>query len=228
MWPPSGAWYGTGHGGRCATRIRLVEWWGRGRGAGRFRRALARLTLSYADTSSTFRTRAMSLQTTLQKVDEAIASGDYGLARDRLQGLLATYPDDLTVRRRLGDVYWKLQNPAMAGRYWYLEPNSSPDVVVAREAFERSCGNSAERMLRFLKFKGSIDAMRDTPAGQVLLGLQQRAAEERRPAEVAQTLRDRERDFKVTVTFYSCLFIAASAVLLLLIGLIFVLSKYIH
>ncbi len=170
----------------------------------------------------------MTRETTLRKVDEAMASGDFGLARDRLQGLLASYPDDLTLRSRLGGVYWKLQNPTMAGRYWFLEESTSPAMVTAKEAFERSCGHSAQRMLQQLKFKGDVESIDVTYAGRTLLDLQIRAANARRPADLAGVERNRQQEFKAAMTFYSCLFIAVSTALLFFIGIVFVLSKYIH
>ena len=116
---------------------------------------------------------------TLNRIEADIASGDYGKARDRLHGLIATYPDALPLRRRLGDVYWQLQYPAMAGRYWYLEEDRSPQMAQACRAFERSCGNDPVLMLLALKFQGDIEAIRDTFAGHALLALQKRAGEER-------------------------------------------------
>jgi hypothetical protein len=115
---------------------------------------------------------------TLAKINADIASGDYGKARDRLHGLLATYPDDLTLRRRLGEVYWRLQYPAMAGRYWYLEETKTADMVAACEAFERSCGGSSLHILSALKFRGDVEAIGDTYAGRVLLALRERVRDE--------------------------------------------------
>ncbi len=115
----------------------------------------------------------------LRRIEEDIAAGDYGKARDRLHGLLATYPNDLTLRRKLGDLYWQLRYPAMAGRYWYLEEQKTPDMVAACQAFERSCGHDPLQILLALKFRGEIEAMRHTFAGQTLLALQSRAKEER-------------------------------------------------
>jgi hypothetical protein len=43
----------------------------------------------------------MPIDETLDKVASEIAAGDLGKARDRLHGLLNTYPD-LGLRRRLG------------------------------------------------------------------------------------------------------------------------------
>lgn len=38
------------------------------------------------------------------KVDSDMAAGNLGKARDRLHGLILTHPDDLTLRRELGDI----------------------------------------------------------------------------------------------------------------------------
>ena len=118
-------------------------------------------------------------ETTLARIEREVAAGNLGKARDRLHGLIATYPDDLTLRRRLGDVYWRLQYPAMAGRYWYLEEAKSPDMVQACAAFEAACGNDPVQMLLALKFRGNVAAIGETFAGRTLQALQERAREER-------------------------------------------------
>ena len=115
----------------------------------------------------------------LNRIESDIASGDYGKARDRLHGLIATYPDAFDLRRMLGDVYWQLQYPAMAGRYWYLEEHRSPGMATACRAFEESCGDDPMQILLALKFRGDIEASRDTFAGRTLLALQERAQKER-------------------------------------------------
>ena len=114
---------------------------------------------------------------TSSRIQADIAASDLGKARDRLHGLMATYPDDLTLRLRLGQVYWELQYPAMAGRYWYLEEDKTPTIVAACQSFERSCGNDPAKLLLALKFRGDIERIRDTHAGRTLLELQRRAEE---------------------------------------------------
>jgi len=115
---------------------------------------------------------------TLRQIEREIAAGDFGKARDRLHGLLVTYPDDLALRRRLGDVYWQIHYPAMAGRYWYLEEERTPDMAQACTAFERACGNDAAQILMALKYNGDVAALGDTFAGRTLLALQKRARQE--------------------------------------------------
>ena len=117
----------------------------------------------------------MSIEQTLTKIEQDIEASDYGKARDRLHGLIVAYPDNLALRRKLGDIYWKLQYPHMAGRYWYLEEERSPTMITACTVFERSCGNDPLQMLLALKFRGNFDSIQDTFAGRTLLELHTQA-----------------------------------------------------
>ena len=53
----------------------------------------------------------MAKDDVLKRIYSDIEAGDLGKARDRLHGLLYTYPNDLHIRELLGDVYWRLQFP---------------------------------------------------------------------------------------------------------------------
>ncbi len=101
----------------------------------------------------------MSLQQTLQRVERDIAAGNLGRARDRLHGLVWQYPDDLSLRERLAEVYWQLQFPSMAGCYWYLhEPSTEARQRAVRE-FEHACGNDPLHLLTRLKFRGDPERL---------------------------------------------------------------------
>lgn len=80
-----------------------------------------------------------------------------GKARDRLHGLISTFPNELDLRKKLGDIYFKLKYPAMAGRYWYLEKNKTPGMIKACIVFENSMGNDVNKIARALKYKGDIE-----------------------------------------------------------------------
>ncbi len=101
----------------------------------------------------------MSKELTLMRVESEIATGDLGKARDRLHGLSRTYPDDLSLRSRLAEIYWKLQFPHMAGCYWFLEDNQTDDTRQAVAVFEKRCGGDPWIMLHFIKFKGHPDSV---------------------------------------------------------------------
>lgn len=120
----------------------------------------------------------MTVERTMHMVEEEMACGDLGKARDRLHGLVAAYPVNLSLRRKLGDVYDKLQYPAMAGRYWYLEENKTPAMMAACELYEKSCGNDSLQILRALKFKGELDSVESEFARKRLESLRSRVLDE--------------------------------------------------
>ena len=117
----------------------------------------------------------MSLQTTLLRVDADLARGDLGKARDRLEGLLGTHPENLEVRRKLGDVFWALRYPERAGQHWYLFPDETPEMAAARRAFAARHGHDARHMIDAIRYRGGLDALRGTPAEPALRELASRA-----------------------------------------------------
>jgi hypothetical protein len=117
----------------------------------------------------------MAKAETRRKIEKELENGDLGKARDRLHGLISSYPDDLELRRLLGDVYWRLQFPEMAGRYWYLEERQNDEMQEACRRFEHKFGNDPMRMLYAIRYKGDLERIQDTHQGRVLLDLHQKA-----------------------------------------------------
>ncbi len=113
----------------------------------------------------------MSKQTTLRRVRDDIQRGYLGTARDRLHGLVASYPDDLSLRPRLAEVYWQLRHPGMAGLYWFLDPKRNDDIRTAIAEFERACGGDPWIMLTRLKLRANPDQMPDGFAKEQILQL---------------------------------------------------------
>jgi len=119
----------------------------------------------------------MATEKTLAKVHNDIGRGDLGKARERLHGLIAHYPNDLSLRRMLADVYARLIYPQMAGRYFYLEESKSPAISEACQAFEQSCGGDPLRILLALKFRGDLALISSGYAREKLEDLQKRCSE---------------------------------------------------
>jgi len=113
----------------------------------------------------------VTLDATLQRAERDAGRGDLGKARDRLEGLLSTYPAELEIRRRLGAVYWELGYPERAGRHWYLLPDEDGHMEQAKAAFRARYGSDLRLMLAHLGYRGGLDAVRGTHAEQVLLRL---------------------------------------------------------
>ncbi|MFF0201223.1 DUF6584 family protein [Streptomyces sp. NPDC005017] len=82
----------------------------------------------------------MPLRETLDRVDADLAAGRVPVARQRLRGLVSSFPYDLTLRRRLAEVYRLYGDTAEAGRWMYLEEDRNADETAAFEARYRSPG----------------------------------------------------------------------------------------
>jgi len=120
----------------------------------------------------------MPLQQTLDAVQQDISNGDLGKARDRLHGLINGYPDQLELRKQLGEIYWQLQMPEMAGRYWYLEEQKKDErMIEACHRFENQFGQDPLHILFAIRFKGQVEKIKDTYAGLTILRIQQEARE---------------------------------------------------
>lgn len=110
-------------------------------------------------------------------IEKDMLAGNLGKARDRLHGLLVSYPDNLNLRKQLGDIYWLLQMPDMAGRYWYLEEMKDERMSTACRIFEKQFKNDPAFILLAIKFKGNTKNDPDTFANQTLEKLHQKARE---------------------------------------------------
>ncbi|NUT99951.1 MAG: hypothetical protein HOY78_48890 [Saccharothrix sp.] len=78
----------------------------------------------------------MPVELTLRKAAEELARGDLASvlrARQRLVGLVTTYPDRLDLRERLAAVYRVLGDPVQAGRWSYLSDHRDESEVAAFE-----------------------------------------------------------------------------------------------
>ncbi|MFJ8231694.1 DUF6584 family protein [Streptomyces sp. NPDC094448] len=92
----------------------------------------------------------MPLEKTLARVDADLASGRIPVARQRLRGLVSSFPADPALRRRLAEVYRLYGEPAEAGRWMYLAADRD---AAETAAFEKRYGTPLRRM-RALAWRG--------------------------------------------------------------------------
>ncbi|MED4651813.1 DUF6584 family protein [Bacillus pseudomycoides] len=148
---------------------------------------------------------------TLIKIEKDIENHDLGKARDRLHGLIQAYPEDLSLRKKLGDIYFKLQYPTMAGRYWYLEENKTPEMLQACQRFEKSMGNIPNEIVRALKFKGDSAIINKLSLNYTSSTIQHRV--------ISQIVQGPEETWKDTLITIGCISILLILIVSTCIGL---------
>ena len=110
----------------------------------------------------------------LERAKADLTRGDARKARDRLKGLVGTYPDDLEVRRLLAEAYRRDRQFSEAGRWGYLVGSHASGRE--REAFERhnaftSYARVTEARLRHLLRSGDLATITDEAGRALLLSL---------------------------------------------------------
>ncbi|WP_381559486.1 DUF6584 family protein [Streptomyces eurythermus] len=116
----------------------------------------------------------MPLSETLARVDADLAAGRVPLARQRLRGLVSSFPYDLTLRRRLAEVYRLYGDAAEAGRWMYLEEDRD---AAETAAFEARYGSPAWRM-KALAWRGPEAMAANAFAERQLVAVRTACAEE--------------------------------------------------
>ncbi|WP_030326820.1 DUF6584 family protein [Streptomyces sp. NRRL B-3229] len=111
---------------------------------------------------------------TLARVDADLAAGRVPVARQRLRGLVSSFPCDLTLRRRLAEVYRLYGDAAEAGRWMFLEEDRTADETAA---FEARYGTSGRRM-KALAWRGPEALAATSFAERQLAALRTACAEE--------------------------------------------------
>ena len=97
------------------------------------------------------------------------------MARQRLRGLVGSFPHRLDLRERLAQVYRDLGDPAQAGRWSYLDQNR---VEEEQAAFKARYANDSLRIMAVLAWRGSENHAPTDEARERLRAL--RAAAERK------------------------------------------------
>lgn len=108
----------------------------------------------------------MPIEQTLGRVDADMARGDIAMARQRLRGLVASYPSRLDVRELLAQSYRASGDLAQAGRWSYLSPDR---IETEQEAFKSQYDGDPVRMMIALAWRGTEqDASTEVARRQLL------------------------------------------------------------
>jgi hypothetical protein len=174
----------------------------------------------------------MGKQETLKRIERNIAASNLGKARDSLHGLIHAYPNDLSLRRMLGEVYWKLQFPSMAGCYWYLEEFKTEDMKSACAEFEKLCGNDPLIILKTLKIRTNIEDLESNYAKERLLSLKEECIKKHRYCPDLNVKRKkiprskRKQTFLQKLALIGCAIIIVAVMFLIITGIETVISWF--
>jgi hypothetical protein len=155
----------------------------------------------------------MALIDTLARVDADLAAGQVPMARQRLRGLVSSFPQDLLLRRRLGEVYRLYREPAEAGRWMYLEADGDPAET---SAFEERYSTPLRRM-RALGWRAPESLASTAFAAQQLAAVRKASSDYvGRPVDWATIPLDRDDELEDGRSSFTDRLVGAGVVLMVL------------
>ncbi|MFI1360267.1 DUF6584 family protein [Streptomyces sp. NPDC020898] len=155
----------------------------------------------------------MTLIDTLARVDADLAAGRVPIARQRLRGLVSSFPQDLLLRRRLGEVYRLYREPAEAGRWMYLEADRDPAET---SAFEERYSTPLRRM-RALAWRAPESLASTAFAAQQLAAVRKASSDYvGRPVDWATIPLDRDDELEDERSSFTDCLVVAGVVLMVL------------
>ncbi len=109
----------------------------------------------------------MSLQTTLSRIEKDIEQGAKYKSAQRLRSLIKTYPDDLSLRNKLAELYNEAGFFDAAGLYWLLTEPNETYMQTAVDIYRQSVNNSAQQILADLALTGEEELQSDYAKRQI-------------------------------------------------------------
>ena len=123
----------------------------------------------------------MPIDRTLDRVHDDLAAGQTGRARQRLRGLIASFPDHLDLRTMLAETYREQGQVVQAGRWSYLDEDADPVEV---QAFLTAFPDPVQRM-RKICWSDAVDLGTAGPVAAARLTELRAAAEQATGAPVS-------------------------------------------
>lgn len=89
------------------------------------------------------------------KVEQDLKDGKKKKACDRLRNLINQFPDDLSLRKKLGQIYYNAGFLDEAGKYWILSKPENKEMEKAVELYRKTLSNSGNAILKDIVFRGN-------------------------------------------------------------------------
>ena len=108
--------------------------------------------MSLFATSLGFKSKIM--KNIFYRIDEDIKSGRKKKACERLRNLINDFPDDLSLREKLAQIYYDSGFLDEAGKFWILSELHTFEIKEAVEIYRKSLGDSGNAILKDIVFRG--------------------------------------------------------------------------
>ncbi|MCC3215379.1 hypothetical protein LIV57_08840 [Chryseobacterium sp. X308] len=108
----------------------------------------------------------------LYRIEHDLKEGRKKKACDRLRNMINQFPDDLSLRRKLGQIYFEAGFLDEAGKFWILSKPENNEMEDAVEIYRKSLSNSGNTILKDIVFRGNKKLL-DEYALKVITELEQ-------------------------------------------------------
>lgn len=105
------------------------------------------------------------------KIEQDIKEGRKKKACDRLRNMINQFPNDISLRKKLGQIYFEAGFIDEAGKFWILSTPENIEMENAVEIYRKSLRNSGNAILMDIVFRGSKE-MLDEYAKKVMTELE--------------------------------------------------------
>ncbi|KPH13905.1 DUF6584 family protein [Chryseobacterium sp. ERMR1:04] len=94
------------------------------------------------------------MESIFYRIEQDLKAGRKKKACDRLRNLINEFPDDISLREKLGQIYYDSGFKDEAGKFWiFFEPQNF-EMKEAVEIYRNSLSNSGNAILKDIVFRG--------------------------------------------------------------------------
>ncbi|MCT2561319.1 hypothetical protein N0B48_05395 [Chryseobacterium sp. pc1-10] len=95
------------------------------------------------------------------KIEKDLEEGRKKKACDRLRNAINQYPDDLSLRKKLGRIYYEAGFLDEAGKFWILSEPQDKEMENAVEIYKSSLSYSGNAILKDIVFRGNKNILNE-------------------------------------------------------------------
>lgn len=106
------------------------------------------------------------------KIDEDLKEGRKKKACDRLRNMINQFPDDISLRKKLGQIYYDAGFLDEAGKFWILSEPENEAMKNAVALYRKTLSDSGSAILKDIVFRGNKEQLNEY-AVRILAELEQ-------------------------------------------------------